>query len=89
MPQTPRERAPGTPWIGGWVDLRAVLDTVVKRKIPRQRSKSNMKMDFKQIFGKDVDCIQLTLDRWSSVNMTVKLVTPLEQMKNFQQDDCE
>jgi hypothetical protein len=31
---TPRERAPDTPWIGGWVCLRVVLDAVVKRKIP-------------------------------------------------------
>jgi hypothetical protein len=30
---TPRERAPGTHWIGGWVGPRAVLDAVVKRKI--------------------------------------------------------
>jgi hypothetical protein len=29
-----RERAPGTHWIGGWVDPRAGLDTVVRRKIP-------------------------------------------------------
>jgi hypothetical protein len=28
----PRERAPGTHWIGGWVGPRAVLDAVVKRK---------------------------------------------------------
>jgi hypothetical protein len=32
---TPKERAPGTHWIGGWVGRRAVLDAVVKRKIPR------------------------------------------------------
>jgi hypothetical protein len=31
---TPRERAPGTHWIGDWVGPRAILDTVVKRKIP-------------------------------------------------------
>jgi hypothetical protein len=31
---TPRERAPGTPRIGGWVGPRAGLDAVVKRKIP-------------------------------------------------------
>jgi hypothetical protein len=31
---TPRERAPGTHWIGGWVGPRAVLDAVAKRKIP-------------------------------------------------------
>jgi hypothetical protein len=30
----PRERAPGTHWIGGWVSPRAILDAVVKRKIP-------------------------------------------------------
>jgi hypothetical protein len=32
---TPVERVPGTHWIGGWVGPRAVLDAVVKRKIPR------------------------------------------------------
>jgi hypothetical protein len=31
---TPRERVPGTHWIGGWVGPRAVLDAAVKRKIP-------------------------------------------------------
>jgi hypothetical protein len=29
---TPRERAPGAHWIGGWVGPRAVLDAVVKKK---------------------------------------------------------
>jgi hypothetical protein len=29
---TPKERAPGTYWIGGWVDLRAGLDDLEKRK---------------------------------------------------------
>jgi hypothetical protein len=29
---TPRERAPGIHWIGGWVDRRAGLDDVEKRK---------------------------------------------------------
>jgi hypothetical protein len=38
---TPRETAPGTHWIGGWVCPRAVLDTVVKRKIPSPRRESN------------------------------------------------
>jgi hypothetical protein len=28
-------------WIGGWVDPRAVLDTVVKRKIPSSCRESN------------------------------------------------
>jgi hypothetical protein len=38
---TPRERAPGTHCIGGWVGPRAILDTVVKRKIPSPRRESN------------------------------------------------
>jgi hypothetical protein len=37
----PKERAPGTHWIGGWVDHRAVLDAVVKRKISIPRQESN------------------------------------------------
>jgi hypothetical protein len=37
----PGERAPGTYWLGGWVGPRAVLDTVVKRKIPSPRRESN------------------------------------------------
>jgi hypothetical protein len=38
---TPRERAPGTHWIGGWVGPGTVLDTVAKRKIPIPRRESN------------------------------------------------
>jgi hypothetical protein len=38
---TPRERDPGTHWIGGWVGPRAVLDAVVKRKILSSRRESN------------------------------------------------
>jgi hypothetical protein len=38
---TSRERAPGTHWIGGWVGTRAILDMVVKRKIPSPRKKLN------------------------------------------------
>jgi len=38
---TPREKAPGTHWIGGWVGPRAVLDAVVKRKIPSPRRELN------------------------------------------------
>jgi len=30
----PRETSPSTHWIGGWVGPRAVLDMVVRRKIP-------------------------------------------------------
>jgi hypothetical protein len=38
---TSRERAPSTHWLGGWVGSRAVLDAVVKRKIPSPRRESN------------------------------------------------
>jgi hypothetical protein len=37
---TPRERAPGIRWIGGWVGFRAVLGAVVKKKNPNPRQKS-------------------------------------------------
>jgi hypothetical protein len=40
---TPRERAPGTHWVGGWVGSRAVLDAMVKRKIPSLRQESNQR----------------------------------------------
>jgi hypothetical protein len=37
---TPMERSRDTYWIGGWVGPRAVLDAVVKRKIPSPRRES-------------------------------------------------
>jgi hypothetical protein len=36
----PRERTPGTHWIGGWVGSRSVLGTVMKRKIWKFKSRS-------------------------------------------------
>jgi hypothetical protein len=38
---TPKERAYGTHWIGGWVALRANMDVVLKRKIPSPCQESN------------------------------------------------
>jgi hypothetical protein len=38
---TPRERAPGTHSIGRWMGHRAVLNAVVKRKLPSARQESN------------------------------------------------
>jgi hypothetical protein len=38
---TPKERAPGTHWIGGSVGPRAVLHAVAKKKIPSLRLESN------------------------------------------------
>jgi hypothetical protein len=37
----PREKAPVTHWIGGWVGLRTGLDAVVRRKIPNPYRDSN------------------------------------------------
>jgi hypothetical protein len=38
---TPGKEPLGTHWVGGWVGPRAVLDTVVKRKIPSLHRESN------------------------------------------------
>jgi hypothetical protein len=46
---TPRERALGTHWIGGWMGFRAVLDAVVKRKIPSPRRESNPRTPIVQL----------------------------------------
>jgi hypothetical protein len=48
-PLYPRERAPGTHWIGGWVGPKAVLDTVMKRKIPSPRRESNPRIPIVQL----------------------------------------
>jgi hypothetical protein len=37
----PRERDPGTHWVVGWVGPGAILDAVVKRKIPSSLRESN------------------------------------------------
>jgi hypothetical protein len=48
---TASERAPGTHWIGGWVGPRAVVDTVVKRRIPSPRRESNPRTPIVQPVG--------------------------------------
>jgi hypothetical protein len=45
---TPKETATGTHWIGGWVGPRAVLDAVVRRKIPSSRRESNPRIPIVQ-----------------------------------------
>jgi hypothetical protein len=37
----PSEKAAVTHWIGGWVSPKALLDAVVRRKIPNSSRKSN------------------------------------------------
>jgi hypothetical protein len=46
---TPRERSPGTHWIGGWVSPRAVLDAVMKRRIPSPSRESKPKSPLVQL----------------------------------------
>jgi hypothetical protein len=48
---TPRERVPGTHWTGGWVGPRAVLDAVVKRKIPSPRRESKPRVTILFLFA--------------------------------------
>jgi hypothetical protein len=43
-----KEPLPGTHWIGGWVGPRAVLDAVMKRKIPSPRMESNPRIPIVQ-----------------------------------------
>jgi len=38
---TPRKRAPGIHWAGGWVGPRTILDEVMMRKSPSPRRESN------------------------------------------------
>jgi hypothetical protein len=45
---TPREIALGNHWIGGWVGPRAILDAVVKRKIPSSRRESSPRIPIVQ-----------------------------------------
>jgi hypothetical protein len=48
---TPTEITSGTHWIGGWVGPRAILDAVVKRKIPSPRRESKPRTLIVQLVG--------------------------------------
>jgi len=52
---TPKERAPDTHWTGGFVGTRAVLDAVVKRKIPSPRRETNVNI---HVLGKSINTIK-------------------------------
>jgi hypothetical protein len=56
---TPREGAPGTHWIGSWVGPRAILDAVVKRKIPSPRRESNLRTPIVQPVAQDLNAPHL------------------------------
>jgi hypothetical protein len=78
---TPRERAPGTDWIGGWVGRRAVLNAV-KRKIPSPRREKKQKGKRVQQYLYSSSLIQLRALSWisgSSYNLT-HLLPSLESL---------
>jgi hypothetical protein len=64
---TPRERALGTHWIGGWVGPRAVLDAVVKRKIPSPCRESNPRTPI----------VQPVAQRYTDWAITALLLSPV------------
>jgi hypothetical protein len=73
---TPRERALGTNWIGGWVGPRAALDTVVKRKISSHRRESNSRTPIVQPVGQALfrlsHYIELSLTRLDEYSCLAK-----------------
>jgi hypothetical protein len=73
---TTREIAPGTHWIGIWVGPRAVLDTVVKRKIPSPRRESNP-------FHQTVQPIVNHYTDWEIINCKVALMLMHHKIKVY------
>jgi hypothetical protein len=77
---TSKERAPGTHWIGGWVGPRAVLDAVVKRKIPSPRRVSNSRTPTVQpVTQRYTDWAITTFDRPKQAS---EYKAPGEEMNN-------
>jgi hypothetical protein len=64
----PRKEPPGTHWIGGWVGPRAVLDVVVKRKIPSLRRESNPRTPIVQPLA-SMDMFQYRKSLYIETNM--------------------
>jgi hypothetical protein len=70
---TPWERAPGTPWIGGWVGPRAVLDAVVKRKIPSPRREPNPRTPIVQLVAQSYTDWAMTA-LWMETNLYLNII---------------
>jgi hypothetical protein len=68
-PFTPRQRALGTRWIGGWMGPRAVLDAVVKRKIPSSCRESNSRTPIIQPVAVERFCCHGSVVRTSLLGM--------------------
>jgi hypothetical protein len=73
-PLYPQGKAPGTHWIGGWVGLRAVLDTVLKRKIPSPRRGSKLRTPIVQSVAKRYTDRAITAPAmiWNRINRAPK-----------------
>jgi hypothetical protein len=74
---TPKERAPGTPWIGGQLGSITVLDAVVKRRIPSPRRETNPR----------IQIVQPVAQRYTdwAITAIVKIISL--PIKHFQQTD--
>jgi hypothetical protein len=64
---TTRKGASGTHWIGGWVGPRAVLDAVMKRKIPSPRQESNPRTPIVQPVAQSYTDWAITALIWTEV----------------------
>jgi hypothetical protein len=69
---TPRERTPGTHWIGGWVGTRAVLDAVVRRKISSPRQEWNPRTPIIQLVAQRYTDWAMTAQSMVAVNILNK-----------------
>jgi hypothetical protein len=50
---SPREKVPGTHWVGDWMGPKAGLDTVVRRKIPSTCQDSNLQSSSPALYHLD------------------------------------
>jgi hypothetical protein len=69
---TTRERDPCSHWIGGWVGPRAVLNAVVKRKIPSPHLESNPRTPIVQLIAQ-----RYKLSRFIVVFKTARHCAPI------------
>jgi hypothetical protein len=73
---TSRERAPATPWIGGWVGPRAVVDAMVKRKIPSPHRESKPRTP-------TVQPVSQRYTDWAITDLAIKLYS-IKSTKNIE-----
>jgi hypothetical protein len=74
----PGKRTPGNHWIGGWMGPRAVLDAVVKRKIPSPRRESDPRTPIVQLVAQCYTVIKTTELTEMKITLTVKSALLLE-----------